>query len=212
MKFIKISTLRSFVDLNAAICRGASCSLTLARRDAHSDSLPLSLLLSPDLGQVVCAFLRCASAQRLFTPSHVTHTQRLPKHPLIVHCCHRPQAAGWRQQAGAYQSDRWLQQGRDIEISLSMTAPRKLCKCATLPCAYCTKHCLSVSSVAPLIAHPPRTVVTHSRYPAMCQSYWQSIANVTANCLLISSADWCKQCTHSHPMFSPHTHRTTNDN
>lgn len=94
MKFIKISTLRSFVDLNAAICRGASCSLPLARRDAHTVSLPLSLLLSPDLGQVVCAFLRCASAQRLFTPSHVTHTQRLPKHPLIVHCCHRPQAAG----------------------------------------------------------------------------------------------------------------------
>lgn len=69
------------------------------RTQSHS----LSLLLSPDLGQVVCAFLRCESAQRLFT-----HSAKLlirSDSPSSRLSCIA--ATGHRlQQAEAYQSDR----------------------------------------------------------------------------------------------------------
>lgn len=97
MKFIKISTLRSFVDLNAAICRGASCSLPLARRDAHSISLALSLALSRFRSSCVRLFKVCVRSAFVYTQPRYSYaaTPQAPAYRALL-----PQASGRRQQAG----------------------------------------------------------------------------------------------------------------
>lgn len=156
MKFIKISTLRSFVDLNAAICRGTSRSLTLARTDAHSISLSLPLALSRFRSSCVCLFKVCVCSAFVYTFRQVTHTQRLPKHPLIVHCCHRPQAAaGSRQRLISQIVDcsraeisryryRWLHRAScaNAQRFLVPIAQNTACQCHQLHLWLRTRHAL----------------------------------------------------------------------
>lgn len=93
MKFIKISTLRSFVDLNAAICRGASCSLPLARRDAHTVSLPLSLSLALSRFRSSCVrlFKVCVRSAFVYTQPRYSYaaTPQAPAYRALL-----PKAAG----------------------------------------------------------------------------------------------------------------------